>query len=478
MAGRYGQFGRTLGDDLKKKKKGKEITDPNDEGAGGNPNVKRDPVEVLRPDYEGMNSVKPINSEIPPYNNGGLKDIPILYEGEGKNRKINPNYDTSIGRDMLAGAGMAKPTGNPFYDLGAALGGLVGGAFNKNLAGKQQHQEDVERIQAENKDKILKTEAYQRAEAQKLAQQREARLAQANEFKQQMETEKQKVKGLGDTSRFLTQAAQAAPTPEARMELSQQFNDLWNIDDQPNANFGQKYKVEKIGDYAMLFDEQTGELINAKGEDGKPISDLDTSKQLDILKKWTGLSEKETPDLESAMKQADKYLNENFKGIKATQIPSIKMQLTREILKMKKEGGSGRVIVNGQLVPLPELGILEQKPPLAKEDASPFMTDQKEGQTDIVDATNGQPPNNIPRTTEGDSTKTLGGTEQTKEPQQITESDAEYPLSIVSGDGKSYATRQVQSGTENLDKKKSYMSKDKKTRLVWMDGAWYQVKLQ
>lgn len=453
---KYGKFGKTVEAEEKKRKREEEK-----------------PYKPLDPNTSAVTKT----AQSAPQSGGSgtnpllqLKDLPKLYEGEGKDRKINPTYDTSIGQDMVAGAALASQnrTGNPFYDLGAGIGGLLGGAFSKNLAGKMKHRSDVAAVQAENKDAILKTEAYQRAEAQKIAVQREARLQQGQEFRQQLQLEKQKVKGQGDTSRFLISAAQAAPTPEARMELSQQFNELWGIDDTPNANFGQKYKVEKVGDYAMLFDEQSGELVNAKGEDGKNISALDTARQLDILKKWTGLSEKETPDLVSAMNTADEYIAKNFKGgLKAQQYNSLKMQLTREILKMNKDGGTGKVIVNGQVIPLPDLSILNQKPPLANDSPdgnSQFMPPLSNEPQQVYDATNGQPPSNIPRTD--------------KQPVEVTKSDNEYPLSIVSNDGKSYATRQVFQGTEGLDKKKSYLSKDKKTRLIFQDGAWYQVKLQ
>jgi hypothetical protein len=477
MAGRYGKFGQSLNeiDDKKKKKEApKTVTDPNDEFAGGNPNVARDPNEAPQDSQPQSSSGNPLQT---------LKPLPKLYEGDGKDRKINPQYDTSIWQDMAAQAGMQRPTGDNYYDIGAKLGGLVGGIFNKNIAGKQQYQQDVQRIQQENKDTIVKTEAYLRAEAQKRLQDGETRRQQALDARL---LRQQEVDAERDTEKKikLVQGMIPITSGEDRESFQRQLAELTGRDpDAIKDDFGLQMSQKKFGEIVMNVT-KGGEARYMTDPNGQVITDLSPQDWVNLLQDVEKGSDMSEESINAARQQATKILSANkdlFKtnkgGFDAQRFNAQVFTLSRDILKGQKNGKLPQEIsINGVLIPLDGESAPRPAPPLQKQNDSPegnsqFMPPIDGKAPEVVDATqtmggdapaNGQPPANIPRT---------GETE-------ITKPDKDYPDRIVANDGKSYASKRVNQDTKHLDVKRSYLSADKKTRLVYMDGAWIQIKLQ
>lgn len=330
----------------------------------------------------------------------GLEPMPVFRDSNGK---INPKYKASRGQGALAGGAAAPMNGNPFHDLFSSIGGIAGGAVSPVLASKQKYVEDVKNIQLQNQT----TEAHMRLQAQaqqvRIAAEREQRMQQTADFNQSLKEAGAKVKTTGDKSKFLIEAAKNAPSAEQRTQLNSQFMKLWELEGEPSEDFGQEFNVEKIGDFAFLFDKNTRELINAKGEDGASISALNTQQQVAALAAWTKLGEKDTPTLEESLEKADEMISQQFKGgLKPAQYNSLKMQLAKQIIGAKDSGAtSGKVIIDGKVIPIPNLPILGQKKPMEQtqpaqngdvNQTSPFMQDaSQQGDGKVVDGTTGQP---------------------------------------------------------------------------------------
>lgn len=275
---------------------------------------------------------------------------------------INPRYKSSRLESAATGAryGISIRTGNPLFDAGAILGGLLGGATHKDLRGKEKYAQDIQEASRLNET----TQAHQRLLAQQqqiqLQFDREQRLASQQEFQQKMKEDMEKRKGLTDSTKSLIDFAKVA-TPDQKYEINQKINKLWDIDADPSDDFGTTYDIKKLGDYAFLFDKNTGELKSTRGDDGQPVSALSTPQQIRALAAWMKLSEdKDAPTMEEALGKADKYITENFKGgLKPNQYNSLKLQLAKQIISNKETNtNSGKVIVNGQVIPTPNLPIL------------------------------------------------------------------------------------------------------------------------
>lgn len=93
-------------------------------------------------------------------------NVEPLYS-DPQRKQINPTYNTSKIRDVGAGVsyGMESSNGGDvWYRLGSAIGGMVGGLFNKNMAGKMDYLRAQQQADELNKRELAKTEAQQKLE--------------------------------------------------------------------------------------------------------------------------------------------------------------------------------------------------------------------------------------------------------------------------------------------------------------------------
>lgn len=277
---------------------------------------------------------------------------------------INPQYKSTRAQSAATGAryGASIRTGNPMFDIGAILGGLLGGVTHKDLAGKERYYKSIQEANTLNET----TQAHQRIIAQQqqlqLQADKEKRLLDNSIFVQNLKEAQAKTKNLTDSTKSLINFAKSSPTPELREEINSKLNKLWDIDADPSEDFGESFEAKSYGDHVFLFNKHTGEFKGAKTSDGQDINPLSTPQQVSALKSWMSLSEKDAPTMEEALNKADDYISKNFKGgLKPTQYNSLKMQLAREIIQNKDtKSDSGKVIINGQVIPTPNLPILGQ----------------------------------------------------------------------------------------------------------------------
>src|SRR4051812_20785302 len=75
-------------------------------------------------------------------------NIPNAPEYYDENGEINSRYKSGRGMSAAVGGrmGASLRTGNPMFDSGAIIGGVIGGLFNKNLAGHDLYNQDLEAV--------------------------------------------------------------------------------------------------------------------------------------------------------------------------------------------------------------------------------------------------------------------------------------------------------------------------------------------
>lgn len=317
---------------------------------------------------------------------------PRLYSGSGKDRKINPTYDTSIGQDVLAGArtAMQGATGNPFHDLGLAIGGLGGGALNKNLKGKLNYQQDVKEVREQNRQIDLRTQAQIRLDAEQRRMEAEQRRQASEERRAQFQDHQIKTKDRTTRVKENLDILNKDSDPESRqMALEALKKDGMNVSDE----YGKGWKPIKVGDYLMRQD-RFGNVEDIQDPDtGEPISTLTTSGYLDILKKVRELSDYEDGAFASAVEEAKKIAN-GLSYQKPQQKSAAVVNIAKEIMKNQGKK-TGKVTIGGEIheIDIPSLKTEEGKPMPPKQDGgSQFMPPLGNDENKVYDATDGEPP--------------------------------------------------------------------------------------
>lgn len=299
---------------------------------------------------------------------------PNLYETVDGKQVISPQYDTSIGRDMLAGGaiGARMSNGDPYNTLGSALGGVIGGAFNKNLAGKIQYQQDVKDIREKNVQINLQTQAQIRLEAEK--RQREA-------LAQRQLTEEQKIN--------FNQAQAQEKNRNLRIRNLQSMINSTNGEDRKYYQdlLAKEFDttVDDYGSYGIGWTQKeyggiiyntakNGSIVEATDQEGNPISDMDFNQQVDTLLKLKKLNPtNDRMTVEEAFNKADEVIKQQGFNTKfsqktyAKEYNSLRIKLADMILDASKDGNgnvSTEVNVNGVpfKINLPMLGQPTQTP--------------------------------------------------------------------------------------------------------------------
>lgn len=220
---------------------------------------------------------------------GGLKDYPEFRKADGS---INPEYNSSIWQDMATGGAMGAGMGNdPFSKLGGAVGGLIGGVFAKNIAGKKKYDRDVEQIDAHNERVIKTTQANERAESMRATRENQAKRL---ELAQKASARKDLIdKAKNDEERAkLAQANYSQAVADGNMEEAQMWAGVYatsrGLNYIPDDITSWSKTPRKIGMFQYYYDEnQPSRVKVAVDETGKPILDLTANEYMSLVKNAT-----------------------------------------------------------------------------------------------------------------------------------------------------------------------------------------------
>jgi len=222
---------------------------------------------------------------------GGLKDYPEFRKADGS---INPEYNSSIWQDMATGGAMGAGMGNdPFSKLGGAVGGLIGGVFAKNIAGKKKYDRDVEQIDAHNERVIRTTQANERAESMRATRENQAKRI---ELAQKASARKDLIdKAKNDEERAkLAQANYSQAVADGNMEEAQMWAGVYatsrGLNYIPDDITSWSKTPRKIGRsmFQYYYDEnQPSRVKVAVDETGKPILDLTANEYMSLVKNAT-----------------------------------------------------------------------------------------------------------------------------------------------------------------------------------------------
>jgi hypothetical protein len=313
---------------------------------------------------------------------------PELYRRGPGGREINPDYDTNIGQDILAGARIAVGQGgsNPFETLGLALGGLGGGALNKNLAGKLKHRRDVADVREQNKQIEIKSQAQLRLEAEERRRMQEERVAAKQLWDQGYKETQAKAKGLKEQNDLDLKLLKMEGDDENRAKIAENFSKRNNIQISPDA--GKAMRQVQAGDYLTLMDQFGNVHQVSDPETGQPITKLTTSGYLDVLKKVRELSDYDDNAMKSALQQAEILIKDEKLRFKTTTSQSIAtINLAKTILKEQGKK-TGRVTIGGEVIEIeiPAINNSDGKPMAPQQSTSPFMQGDDPNGTSEPDA--------------------------------------------------------------------------------------------
>jgi hypothetical protein len=465
LAKRYGSFG-------------KSVRDNNDEDKTLRQSRNKAPEELLGDDApqgflppnpsDGTSGAKKSSSVA----GGGFKDEPVLYDSP---HKINKAYNTSIGSDALAGANiaMSEASGNPFHDIGLALGGLAGGAFNKNLAGKEKYKKDLKETGEYNRQVELRTESQIRLDAENRLRQKQA---DEMALKNQVETRRQQIADSKDDKQKETNLRGMIQTTDGqeRKYYQQEHAKLMGYPNPEDVgdDYGVEWKSQKIGDITYETT-KGGEIKAARDESGKVITNMTLNQWVDTLGKASKLDPStDAETIKGAYKEALDVLKDykgNFKTSKGAfnpvQYNAQVMQVATKILQGQKnpQGKASipsEIQVDGVTIPI-DIPILNvNKAPAQGSETksdSQFMPDiSGDKAPEVLDATSG--PNTTP---------TPSG-------------NKDYPLSFtMPQSNKKYSGREVAppaaASGRRVPEGTVIHSKDGKTALLFKGGAWYEI---
>lgn len=225
----------------------------------------------------------PQQTTVAPYS-PKLKDVPQFWNPDGS---LNKKYDTSKGQDVMAGIALGSQMGmgqDPFFALGAILGGAVGGLVNKNLAGKQQYQQDRMETLQYNQQVIEYTNAEIRAQDARRRQEETDLKKRKQEWTEEFQGEITKHRTIKEQEKAMNDMLDRLPS-DMPPEKREAFMDVYfNTMSQRNPGltrdmftdkYGMPMKQETIGDFRWLIskDGRTVEqLIDTKT--GLPMTDI------------------------------------------------------------------------------------------------------------------------------------------------------------------------------------------------------------
>ena len=292
-----------------------------------------------------------------------VKPIPTLRDEQGN---INQKYKASRGEGALAGlatgAEIGQSRSDPFFGIGASIGGLIAGIFKPSHASKQKYQEDVEETTRQNEDLYNQTNATLRLQAIKDEQERKEQDAQIK--MQRASAYQSRVEMLNKASQSKDQATQVklwrdqiqTTSGEDRKFAQQQLAKALGDDENFDENYGVGWEDESYGGMVFIRS-KNGEIVKAQDENGKEISTITPSQQIDTLLKVQKLNPEERPTAEEAWKKADALLksqgvDKQFKNpkTKASQYGALVMRLSSQILdadKRKVKAPSTEFVVDG-----------------------------------------------------------------------------------------------------------------------------------
>jgi hypothetical protein len=275
-----------------------------------------------------------------------VANAPQYYDENGE---INQRYKSGRGMSAAVGGrmGASLRTGNPMFDGGAVLGGVIGGLFNKNLAGHDLYNQDMESVIRQNET----TAAQQRLEAQAELMRRQneqLKIQQAKEDRAKLASE---AKTLKDKAAILQTNINSTSGDERRYYQAQHAQ-LFGLPDPENIDddYMVGWKNSNLGGDINYQTDPNGRIREATmmGQDGKPysISRLGIKDQWDIALKENKLNPANVVDQTSvteAFGQADAVLGPmkgQFKTNKgqfnATQYNAQRLQIANKIIASKK----------------------------------------------------------------------------------------------------------------------------------------------
>lgn len=395
----------------------------------------------------GVDPTKPMSA-------GEYEEEPVLYTGTGKNRKINPDYDTSIGQDILGGAfsAMSQQNGNPFHDLGLAAGGAIGGAFSKNIRGKQKHAQDVIRVRDRNHQIDLRSQAQQRLDDFSLRQQREQRLNENAQNRQVYREKQAAAKDKKSQNDIDLKIMKEDPNEENRQMAAENFSKRNNT--QVSPEMGRTWKQVQAGDYLTMQD-NLGNIKVMTDSEGQPVTTLTTTSYLNILKSVEALSDYDDDAMKNALGEAGKLLKEGKVPVNPKQMGMAQINLAKTILKEQGKK-TGRVTIGDETheIEIPQLNHPETGKPLApKQEESQFMPPLAQDVVPTYDAT---------------------------KPDEQAPTEKAYPLTFTHPETKKeFHGREVSPPSSVAGKKvpegTTYPSKDGKKALLFKGGKWYEI---
>lgn len=330
-----------------------------------------------------------------------FKDEPqFLVDG-----KINPAYDTSKLQDAVSGLGIGAQLGvgqDPYYQLGAMIGGLAGGLAFKNTAGVRKWRNDVEETRNYNERVIEQTNAELRLKAYDLNVQKQA---DSNYWKARTAALREQgmaQKDFDATMKFYNSQLESIPSTdiEGRAELLGSMKEVIRAKypNMPaeyleNPEFGVKLEPFKAGENWMLRSKD-GLTVREMTLNGKPVTDMTITdfKTLYDLMNGPDSSAKMsvTPEtMTVALGEARQIVSSQVKGrnLKPSQTEAMVFNLATWFAKSKvqnpEDAAQRRAFFRERLGYLLGTEIENTDTPKPQESDSPFMP-PLDGKTEVV----------------------------------------------------------------------------------------------
>lgn len=282
----------------------------------------------------------------------GWKSAPDYYIDDGKGNRIrNPRYNSSRASSAAAGGayGASIRTGNPLFDTGAILGGVLRGAIDKNVGRNAKYAADEQYVDTAN----AQTQAYQRFLAQKeqitQSQLQQQKIQHQMDYQDTLARLRQTSvdrKKLTELQNSLGKLETNSPQREALSDYINEKAKEFYGESAPaivNPNTGEKNTHASIGGNEVYFDKE-GNYVGAvvDQDTGHVLSDMSPEKYIKILKDMHSLAPK-IPIDEALIKKA--------KGL-AIASGSVGKRLSIDTINIAKqlasaEGGDTIQIPNG-----------------------------------------------------------------------------------------------------------------------------------
>lgn len=290
----------------------------------------------------------------------GLVPIPKLYNEDGS---LNKHYDTSIVSDMLSGiniGGKAASGGDSLRQLAGQIGGLLGGIFSKNIAGKQKFSNDMQLANAINEAEFAKTNAQVRVEVQQqtlaLRQQAEARKQEWNNYKIYVGNAKTRA----DKLKAIQTAYNNTTDPDNKRAMQTEWEELSGMTLPNPDKFGKMpdYDFRESNGFFIAIDKDTGVASYVTdAQTGKKMVSMSPDEQLRAVKTYLDIKDSSV-DVGSILQRAKAYMS-TIPNITEKNYTNVLMQLVRV---MKEHGNSdyrGQIIINdgtgdNRVISLPE----------------------------------------------------------------------------------------------------------------------------